>query len=106
MEHMMSQSGILSISQNDVHFVGRLDKLKDHWHRLYQFCDSEYLQDFPDREFSRMANYGVKGVDEHPEYAKMMNLEDYENGDVLPAYKAVADSYDLYSKLVNYYKQV
>ena len=105
LEHMMSQTGILSISQNDIHFVGRLHKLKDHWGKLYEFCDNELLNEYPTREFSRMKNYGTKGVDEHPEYAKLMSLEGYENGDLLPAYKVVADSYDLYSKIAHYYRQ-
>ena len=103
LEHIMSQSGILSIAQNDIHFVGRLSKLQDHWNKLYEFCDG--VQEYPTKEFSRMKNYGTKGIDEHPEYAKMMSLLDYENGDILPAYKVVADSYDLYSKIAQYYKQ-
>ena len=105
LEHMMTQSGILSIAQNDIHFVGKLHKMRDHWSRLHAFCDSELLQVYPKREYSRMKNYGVHGIKEHPEYAKLMSLEDYEDGDLLPAYKVVADSYDLYHKIANYYKQ-
>ena len=105
LEHLMTQTGILSIAQNDIHFVGRLNKLQDHWGRLYEFCDNEMVKPYPDKQFSRMKNYGIKGIDEHPIYAKMMGLEDYEKDDVLPAYKVVADSYDLYSKIVQYYKQ-
>eukprot|EP01083_Nonionella_stella_P095976 269594_1 len=105
LEHIMTQTGILSVAQNDIHFVGRLDKLREHWHELYEFCDSDLLDDMEQKEFGRMKNYGVKGVRDHPEYAKMMGIEDYWDGDILPAYKAIADNYDLYHKIVQYYKQ-
>ena len=100
------QTGRLTVGQNDIHFIGRLSKLKDHWHRLYQFCDSpQSLQDYPENDVFRMKNYGINKIGEEPEYAKLMGLEEYSDGDVLPAYKVVADNYDLYSKIANYYKQ-
>ena len=54
-----------------------------------------------------MKAYGLKGVKEEKnrEYAEMMGLLHYENGDVMPAFKAIADSYDVYAKIVKYYRQ-
>ena len=95
LEHMETQTERLTVAQNDIHFIGRLSKLRDHWHRLYQFCDiPQLLQDYPKNDVSRMNDYGINKIREQPEYAKLMGLEQYEDGDVLPAYKVVADNYE------------
>ena len=104
LEHIMTQSGILSIAQVDIHFIGRLKKFKPHLDRLIEHCAHRHLPEV-DEILQRMAGFGTMGLDKEPEYTQMMGLELYVDGDVLPAAKAVADSYEAYQALVDFYRQ-
>ena len=104
LEHIMTQASILSVSQVDIHFVGRLKKVKAHLDLLMDHCGHKYL-DRPQDVLRRMAGFGTMGLDKEPTYAKMMGLDGYRDGDLLPAYKAIADSYDAYQSLVEFFKQ-
>ena len=57
-------------------------------------------------EMQIMTHFGTKWMDElRPYYTDMLSLTDYEAGDLEPAYLALADDYNLYHKVVEYYKQ-
>ena len=105
LEHIMSQTSILSVAQLDIHFVGRLSKFKDHLDRVMDHCADKYMQERPDEIMKRMAGFGTNGLDQEPQYTKMMGLQTWNEGDVLPAYIAIADNYDAYQSLVEYFKQ-
>ena len=52
-----------------------------------------------------MTHYG-SGADSDTQYKEMMDLQSYNpDTDVLPAYKALANNYELYQLLVDYYWQ-
>eukprot|EP01084_Bolivina_argentea_P161548 281218_1 len=107
LEHLMSQTSILSVTQGDIHFIGRLKQLKLHWNELRKFCNNSNIKQFPDEDYNWMKNFGVDKFNktEYFEYVKMMDLLSWESDDILPPYIAIANSYDLYYKIVNYYKQ-
>eukprot|EP01084_Bolivina_argentea_P051227 94221_1 len=107
LEHISTQSGLLGIPQLDIHFIGKSNKLREHWKLLREYCDDKYILSMPDKKIQRMASYGTRHIDkeEFKSYAKMMDLDTYKDGDVLPGYIAIADDYQLYHKLVQYYKQ-
>eukprot|EP01083_Nonionella_stella_P037824 103082_1 len=109
LEHIMSQTAILSVTQSDIHFIGRLNKLKQHWHELYDFCNSNnhQWQRLHDQIEDVMVHFGVEGFNRTKDmhYLEMMDLVDWKSGDLLPPYMAIANNYDLYHKLISYYKQ-
>eukprot|EP01084_Bolivina_argentea_P015967 29908_1 len=104
LEHIMSQASVLSVAQLDIHFVGRLKKFKAHLDRVIDHCAGRFLPK-PDEILRRMAGFGTLNLDAEPDYAQMMSLDDYEDGDLLPAYKAIADSYEAYQSLVEFFRQ-
>ena len=103
LEHIMSQASILSVAQINIHFVGRLKKVKAHMDLLMDHCADQYM-DRPEEILRRMAGFGTMGLDEEPDYTKMMGLQDYQDGDLLPAYKAIADNYHAYQTLVEFFQ--
>lgn len=104
LEHIMSQTSVLSVSQCDIHFVGRLKKFKSHLDLVLDHCAGRFM-DKPDEILQRMAGFGTMNLQDEPDYARMMDLENYTKGDLLPAYKSIADSYEAYQSIVEYFRQ-
>lgn len=100
----MSQASILSVAQVDIHFIGRLKKFKAHLDLVREHCAGRMLPEV-DEIMQRMAGFGTSQLDEEPDYAKMMGLQNWKSGDLLPAAKAIADNYWAYQALVEYFKQ-
>ena len=110
LEHMMTQIGVLSIAMVDIHYIGKSSQLMEHLEIIKNECaDRTYNQWMRDKELEEkkiMTSFGTKWLDPlRPYYTEMLNLTDYEAGDLDPAYLAIADSYDLYQKIVEFYKQ-
>eukprot|EP01083_Nonionella_stella_P209637 759734_1 len=105
LEHIMSQTSVLSVAQTDIHFVGRLHKFKDHLDRMLDHCGNRFLTEPIDKIMSRMSGFGQSSVKDEPDYARMMGLRRHKKGMVLPAYKAIADSYESYQSLVEFFRQ-
>merc|ERR1712129_611860 len=55
-----------------------------------------------------MRDYGTRGAVADKlgsGYVDMLSIEDFESGDLKPAFLAIADNYDLYHKIVEFYRQ-
>ena len=108
LQHIMSQIGILSITQADIHFIGRLNKIKTHWNKLYDLCANNNFTKYPTKQHHWMKKYGsagLKGNEQYDKYLTMMDLKNWNKGDLLPVYYIIAEDYNIYSKIVEYYKQ-
>eukprot|EP01084_Bolivina_argentea_P015959 29898_1 len=110
LEHMMTQSGLLGVSSADIHYIGRVSDLMEHLDVIKNKCairtDNKFLLETDLIEQRIMTRFGTKWFDElRPWYTDMLSLDDYVKGDLDPAYLAIADNYDLYYKIVEFYKQ-
>ena len=77
----------------------------DHWEILVDYCGEYGLKML--QEQKRMVHYGSQTKERDSIHDIRMGLtpDKWQQGDILPAYLIVADNYDLYHKIVEYYKQ-
>ena len=77
----------------------------EHWEILVDYCDEYGVAML--QEQKRMVHYGSQTKDRDEIHDKRMGLtsDKWQEGDILPAYLIVAQNYDLYHKIVEYYKQ-
>ena len=106
----MTQSGLLAVAQTDIHYIGDVTNLMEHLKIIKNKCaektDNKWMLKKEIVEKKVMTHFGTKWMDElRPWYTDMLTLDSYEAGDLEPAYLAIADDYDLYSKIVEFYKQ-
>merc|ERR1712083_571950 len=118
LQHMMSQSAILSSSDisglgrstewfthpergrdEDRFFIGKVEHYEAHWTKLTEICDDIVMYE---KELQLMPSYGAR-ESLNSTYLKVMSLSDWKKGEVLPAMKAVDDV--TLAKIVNFYYQ-
>ena len=110
LEHLMTQTGLLAVSKLNIHYIGDVSQLMEHLEIIKNKCAEKtnnqkmLNQDLVEKKI--MTSFGTKWMDElRPWYTDMLSLDDYVKGDLDPAYMALADNYDLYHKVVEYYRQ-
>ena len=118
LEHMMSQSAILSVADisgigrniewftrpelnknDDRFFIGKVEQYEEHWTKLTDICDDIVLYE---KEIQLMPSYGAR-ESLNKTYLEVMSLGDWKKGEVLPAYKAVDDI--TFAKIFAFYYQ-
>jgi len=120
LQHMMSQSAILSLpdlsrigksiewftdpssgQMNDRFFVGRVEQYEQHWRKLTEICDDIVMYE---KDLQLMPSYGAR-ESLNQTYLKVMSLDTWKKGDILPAYHAIYNDRDTFAKIVNFYYQ-
>ena len=118
LQHMMSQSAILSLpdisriggniewfrnpesGKNDNRFfVVKVEQYEAHWIKLTEICDDIVMYE---KGIQLMPSYGAR-ESLNGTYLKVMSLENLKKGEVLPAYHALDEV--TFAKIVNFYYQ-
>ena len=115
---MMSQSAILSlpnlsriggdikwfthpeeVARDDRFFIGKVEQYEEHWKKLMEVCDDVQMYE---KNMQLMPSYGAR-ESLNKTYLKVMSLDKWKKGDVLPAYHALDEI--TFAKIVNFYYQ-
>eukprot|EP01084_Bolivina_argentea_P006479 12296_1 len=118
LQHIMSQSAILSLPNlsqigNNIEwfihpnsgnnenrfFIGKVEQYEKHWKKLMEVCEDITMYN---NNLQLMPSYGARET-LNKTYLKVMSLDKWKKGDVLPAYYAV-DNFT-FAKIYNFYYQ-
>eukprot|EP01084_Bolivina_argentea_P010240 19068_1 len=118
LQHMMSQSAILSLpdisrigtniewfthpekgNNDNRFFIGKVESYEQHWKKLTEVCDDIVMYQ---KDLQLMPSYGAR-ESLNKTYLKVMSLDTWKKGDVLPVYYALNDI--TFAKIVNFYYQ-
>ena len=105
LSHVFSQIGILTVSNSDIHFIGKIENMMEHWEELTKFCKKIKIDGHPTDAVNAGQGHkrGYGGMDET--YLRMMGLNTKEamESKISMALKAI--DYQTFNKIIEYYWQ-